>query len=490
MAMQLLVPTNRRSGLLALLALVLQLITPNLQSQVVFKSGFEPFETACFNGEDDDGDGFPDCADSDCNGKVRKHYSSSGTGMGRVSAFRSAITGEEYFAAPFPTTISGWILSGNNFVPTGSVLSGGTVTDTVFADTAGFKPYLFYTTSDGYIKSLDVSDWTAYQSRNLKRGGCGSDKLTRRPVLQLHAESNDAFQSQFDGDLVYVGTRHECGDTTQNQVKALNALDLTADPVWTFNFGEYEVDAIENCTMDDSSNTLYCGTDLGSGAFQNTIWAINTLDGSLRWAANVGALHVAPLLVEQLVDPPFRHLVVLSTDGVMRALNPDSGEEYWSVPAPPGFSTGAFESDLSSALYFVNPVIVHSIKSTASFVALRQVYDAGSFEGAGFEVWSTDLVSTPFSTDNPVLQIYGPGSAQKVYQAVNTGRSYQFDLSSGSDEANFSTGGLLPNPIDGHLIAYRPYANSAEQLVGSASNAAGGYSIRIGCGAYPVSYIE
>ena len=87
--------------------------------------------------------------------------------------------------------------------------------------------------------------------------------VSGRPLLvtadaQLAAYSNAAFTSKWGGrDLVYVVTYHGCSDSTGNQVIALDAANLAAAPVWTFNStGAYKMDyGSEGCSVDDGNST-------------------------------------------------------------------------------------------------------------------------------------------------------------------------------------------------------------------------------------------
>src|SRR6185369_8428140 len=80
----------------------------------------------------------------------------------------------------------------------------------------------------------------------------------------------------------------------------------------------------EGCTIDYPNNRIYCGTNLPSGRYQNTVWAISTIDGTLVWAVNAGSVRARPQLANG-------KLYVGAYDGTLRALNPDTGAELWST---------------------------------------------------------------------------------------------------------------------------------------------------------------
>src|SRR5262249_26268659 len=129
------------------------------------------------------------------------------------------------------------------------------------------------------------------------------DGLLASPVVQLYNESDPTFTAAIDGmhasnDLVFVITNDGCGDTTHNRIIAYWSSDLTLPPLWTFTSdSSIKVDAGHGCSLDYATNTLYCGTDLADGSSgQNSLFAVNTITGELRWAANAGAVIGRPEL--------------------------------------------------------------------------------------------------------------------------------------------------------------------------------------------------
>ena len=131
--------------------------------------------------------------------------------------------------------------------------------------------YVFATLTNGYLVKLDVPDpvpalgtatlqvaktENVAQTRDLRRGACPTDSLLAEPVVQRRVDSNAQFT--LDKDIVMVATAHACGDTTQNQIVALDAADVTQPPLWVFNIGEYEIGRIRTCLLDLARNRLHC----------------------------------------------------------------------------------------------------------------------------------------------------------------------------------------------------------------------------------------
>jgi outer membrane protein assembly factor BamB len=88
----------------------------------------------------------------------------------------------------------------------------------------------------------------------------------------------------------------------------------------------------EGCTIDYQTNTLYCGTNLPSGASgQNSLWAINSLTGALKWSTNSGAVVNRPVLSGG-------KLYVAGFNGVIMAYDP-AGDPFNPGRAKPDWNT-------------------------------------------------------------------------------------------------------------------------------------------------------
>ena len=177
---------------------------------------------------------------------------------------------------------------------------------------------------------------------------CATDQLMATPAVQLYNYANASFKSNADAaghagdDVVIVITRNQCGDTTHNRVVAYWASNLAVK--WTFNPSTSNASptptpmdfGAEGCTIDYQTNTLYCGTNLPSGATgQNSLWAINSLTGTLIWSTNAGSLTNRPILANSGSGP---RLYVAGFNGVIMVYDP-AGDPLNAGRAKPLWST-------------------------------------------------------------------------------------------------------------------------------------------------------
>src|SRR5262249_841286 len=158
------------------------------------------------------------------------------------------------------------------------------------------------------------------------------DKLKGTPAVQLYSASNPAFQSAMiaargkPDDLVFVVTHDGCEDHNGNQVIAYYASDLTER--WRFNStGSVSMDSAEDgCEINYGSNVLYVGTNQATPG-QNTLWAIQSLTGSLQWATPAGPIESRPVIE----IGPTQELYVASPDMIQKR-DASSGALIWAFP--------------------------------------------------------------------------------------------------------------------------------------------------------------
>lgn len=223
----------------------------------------------------------------------------------------------------------------------GSYTTGGVIqAKPVPAKLADGKWYVLVASTDGWVYNIDVAAGftlavinARQQKFSARRGsdsGCAvRDSLTASVAVQLAASSNGGFT--VGKDLVFVGTHHGCGSNTTNIMYALDANDITSPPIWVFNqFGDYSVDYWSDAVLDYGRNYLYCGSNLEAGRSQNTIWCLNTNNGNLVWADNLGSVHSKPAFMSGTQS----HLYVLDVTRVLHAVNPAGGVEYWNLTLP------------------------------------------------------------------------------------------------------------------------------------------------------------
>jgi outer membrane protein assembly factor BamB len=260
----------------------------------------------------------------------------------------------------------------------------------------------------------------------MRRGTCtgaGGDVVQATPAVQLGAYSNAAFTAaQPNRDLVYVLTYHGCGDTTGNQVIALDASNLAAAPVWTFNAtGGTPMDyGSEGCSIDYDNNRLYCGTNQPSGGTQKTVWAIDTRDGTLVWSVNANAVHNRP----QLLPGPKNHLFVADMNAHLFAFDAATGAQAWmlTLNSTPGAYVsnnlwGEFRAPFQDQVF---------VTDSAGF--LYGVVDNGTSGSVRFTLFGGAAKAM-----SPVVVSPTPG---KAFVGLSDGTVHQIDLASGTDDKN------------------------------------------------------
>jgi len=292
--------------------------------------------------------------------------------------------------------------------------------------------YLFVGGSDGLLYKIDVASGLTAKSVDIRRATCASDRLTATPAVQLYAFSNATFQSQImaarghPDDLVFVVTHNGnspvpssgCyGGDTKNRVRAYYASDLSLK--WTFNStGLYSMDyGSEGCAIDYASNRLYCGTNQGVPG-QNTLWAINSVNGAPVWTANAGSIRSRPQYGQG-------ELYTASTDGTLRKWAPD-GDGFGGGVILWAYSSGApllrnpwveFRFPLPTRVFFVDQGGV-----------LHGVQDRGTL---GVTLWP------PVSAGGGHSFVTAPAVASglnKGYVGRDDGAIQQIDLAGGALE--------------------------------------------------------
>lgn len=337
------------------------------------------------------------------------------------------------------------------------------------ADLPGGNPryYIFATMADGYLIKLDIgaslnmpdlplqvatSASLVPQIRRIRRAGCASDTLIAEPVVQRRVDSNAQFMP--DVDLVIVATAHRCGDSTGNQIIALNAADVTAPPIWVFNAGEYEVGTIHACLLDLPRNLLHCVSEEPPSSLQNTIWTLDTSTGSLVWAADYGGASMQSL---PALAPPSAstdgHLYVGDMGGTVHVLDVASGNQIASATVS-GVGAKGISYDLSVA-DGLGAGLVFAVAENGTLSAFRDTGDDlildwnPNFAGGQHVVSSAAVVS----------------SLNKVYVGVSDGLFHQFDMA-GFEEALGDIGGNTGLDSTAVVTTYLP-GDGVFRLVGS-----------------------
>jgi len=304
--------------------------------------------------------------------------------------------------------------------------------------------FVFATITDGSLVKLDVpfnlfmggsiatlqvaTTGNATQWRDLQRPGCTSDTLLAEPIVQRRADSNAQFT--LEKDIVIVATAHGCGDTTQNQVVAFDAADITQEPVWVFNYGEFEINRIRTCLLDLSRNLLHCTAEHPENSFQNSLFSIDTRTGSLVWAAIPDAgVHARPALGAP-GGPGEGHLYVGDQLGRVHTLDPADGTPiYGALDLPRAVSDEppAVDVDLNVGTGDYTGIVF----VVASDGKISGLVDAGTeLVTELIPIWDTSLAQGRYVTE--AVPLSEPGD---LYVGSSDGFIDQLDLATGAREA-------------------------------------------------------
>jgi outer membrane protein assembly factor BamB len=193
--------------------------------------------------------------------------------------------------------------------------------------------------------------------------------------------------------------------------------------------------------VDYARNRLYVASRAGTFGNQQSLWVINTLDGTLVQSFALGHLQTSPSL-----SFDNNTLYVCNTSGNLYAVNTTALTTKWSSPSALGSAvTGFVWEDGAGALYF----------STANGNVWKlQDNGAGAPPNPASPVWKRAVAgaSTPILLD-------------KVYVGASDGRIHQINLTTGVDEKQFQVG-------DGTSTVGSPSTEDGTQLfVGTAAGA-------------------
>jgi hypothetical protein len=320
---------------------------------------------------------------------------------------------------------------------------------------------VFVASADGYLTKLDVAATlpisvsnTKAQYRDLRRGSCGTDSLLAEPVVQRRADSNPAFA--LDKDIVIVATAHGCGDTTQNQVVALDASDVTQPPVWVFNSGEYEVARIRACTLDLTRNRLNCGVEHPDSSSEPGLISLDTNDGSLAWSAVFDTgVHVHPIS-GSAGGAGEGHVYIGDQLGRLQSFNASDGTSLASrtiVTAADGVPPRIdVDPTVGSAAFSGS---VYAVGSSGRITA---VYDGGS---EFYDEWDTTFADGQRARTAPLPNV----ALNRLYVATDRGVFHQLNLSSGSDDASAPIGFATPGSQHQSSLSLYSGGDGLERLV-------------------------
>jgi hypothetical protein len=253
-----------------------------------------------------------------------------------------------------------------------------------------------------------------------------------------------------------VITKHGCGETTTNQVVALDAggdlstynADTGDGALWTFNNGDRLMDyGSSGCSIDYERNQLYCGTNLTGGYSQPTVWAIYTGNdnslgaaphtaGNQAWALNASSVRNRP----QLGKTAPAQVYVADFAGSLHAIDPATGTQHWAV------NVSASATNVTQDVWAeFRTSYDHLVFVTDTSGVMHMIFDG--FDGAagtGSVLWNKSYVG------HKVMSLAGvaPTPGGKVYLGLDNGTMHQLNLGTRADESTLTVGGVADTVMD------------------------------------------
>jgi len=206
-------------------------------------------------------------------------------------------------------------------------LSTKTVTGgAVLTDINGAGWYAIVGTSTGTVAAVDLTTGgVTWESPVL------GDAIGSRVTVQYRSASDSAFQAQFAGDLVVVGTKN--ASATNNKVYGLDAGTGTVQ--WTFNnSGATAVDVITGWPQVVYETNRVIVTTKSNGGAQPSLWTLSTITGSLVQSAGYGDVTMG------LGGATNGTLYVGTTSGKLYEFDPVTLAMAWSSPYDTGTNNG------------------------------------------------------------------------------------------------------------------------------------------------------
>lgn len=302
----------------------------------------------------------------------------------------------------------------------------------------------FVGAQDGFLYAFDATTATGTNvpvwSRDVRRTVGATvtcpfeDGIIASPAVQLWNRSNDDFKNAQPDDLIFVITRYGC-DNSESTNRVYAFREATHSVAWVFNLdGSYPMDyGSASCTVDYTTNTLYCGTQLPAFRYQNTVWAIDTLTGALKWGGNYGGVVTQPIIGyggQRLYVNSYYPLVV-------HALDKNTGEEIWSYkPYDPG---AHFASNMSE---YSRPDAQPILWVTDDAGYLYGLIDSGAS--------ARQYARTNFGSKVTTAPVVSRGNG-KVFVGLSNGAVHEFDPIIGDNDfySQIGTGRVYEFTLDG-----------------------------------------
>jgi outer membrane protein assembly factor BamB len=281
----------------------------------------------------------------------------------------------------------------------------------------------------------------------------GAEAFEAAPAVQLGDYSNTAFQAQYGAtaDVIFVVSKNT--NTTNNRVYAVRLSDGAL--LWQFNeTGAYQMDgSVGGVWIDYSRNRLYIPTRAGATGTQSSLWALDSLTGTLLGSLVLGYIDVNP--TQSYYDDST--LYVSTTGGNLEAIDVSGPTPVrkWSGPAALGSPiAGYFWEDYTVAglLYFstqdgqvwalqdpgagappnpATPVWKRAIAGASAPLVLDTTLFVGSSDGRLYELSLVDgAIVKQLTVGNGSAAVGSPSLSDSttLYVGTSSGKLFRYAL--------------------------------------------------------------
>jgi acetyltransferase-like isoleucine patch superfamily enzyme len=183
------------------------------------------------------------------------------------------------------------------------------------------------------------------------------------------------------------------------------------------------MDRVTGMVLDEATDTLYVTTDRTFSVSQHSVWAINTVTGSLRWSTNANQIFVPPVLRNG-------RLYVATLFGEIKALDASSGIEIWSYSndnTPNG--PGPFVANLAIGVLPPDDTVLAAADFFDTIWTVRDSGISPSLE------WNA-VLPPGGSADSNQLAI--DSLTGTLYAGAIDGNLYEYDVSSGKLRSSYT----------------------------------------------------
>lgn len=306
------------------------------------------------------------------------------------------------------------------------------------------KTGVYIVTGDQSGRAYAINDSTGAVAWTANGGVVLGDRIQAQPIMQINSLSNAAFQAAHPNvDLYFVATRNN--SATNNTVYALNSSDGTV--AWTYSPGDLDI-VNGGMLADYAHNYLWIASRSNSNT-QASLRVISTVDGTeVKSGGAPVKLKLGDIdtgLARAYVKAPNDQVMVVTTAGIAYGFDMITFQQIWSV------NTGATSSYLFT---------IGSNQATGGFLASVKATGIVQYLLNGATV--TKGWTVPITNPSGIRFDY---ATQKFYVGSTDGKLHQIDYATGTEDTtkaiNFGSGVGMPT-IDPTSSVHRLHVGLAD----------------------------